>query len=210
MKPNIYYKPFKHLKKDKVMEFLINMFGDKIDIKDRYFSNYAKAIAELIIEQQISFKVAISIKKKFNDLISDKSNNEILEIDDNKLKSIGISRMKVKYIKNVYQYFLDSKIDFDSLGDNKIINELTTIKGVGSWTAEMFLIFILFRENIFSKKDIALLNSIKLNYDIKNLSNERLDELIKSWAPYNTYASLLLWKSIEEKYFIKKINFLVF
>ena len=204
MKPNIYYKPFKHLKKDKVMEFLINVFGDKIDIKDRYFSNYAKAIAELIIEQQISFKVAISIKKKFNDLISDKSNNEILEIDDNKLKSIGISRMKVKYIKNVYQYFLDSKIDFDRLGDNKIINELTTIKGVGSWTAEMFLIFILFRENIFSKKDIALLNSIKLNYDIKNLSNERLDELIKSWAPYNTYASLLLWKSIEEKIFYKE------
>jgi len=204
MKPNIYYKPFKHLKKDKVMEFLINVFGDKIDIKDRYFSNYAKAIAELIIEQQISFKVAISIKKKFNDLISDKSNNEILEIDDNKLKSIGISRMKVKYIKNVYQYFLDSKIDFDRLGDNKIINELTTIKGVGSWTAEMFLIFILFRENIFSKKDIALLNSIKLNYDIKNLSNVRLDELIKSWAPYNTYASLLLWKSIEEKIFYKE------
>ena len=204
MNSNIYYKPFKHLKKDKVMEFLINMFGDKIDIKDRYFSNYAKAIAELIIEQQISFKVAISIKKKFNDLISDKSNNEILEIDDNKLKSIGISRMKVKYIKNVYQYFLDSKIDFDSLGDNKIINELITIKGVGSWTAEMFLIFILFRENIFSKKDIALLNSIKLNYDIKNLSNERLDELIKSWAPYNTYASLLLWKSIEEKIFYRE------
>ena len=204
MNSNIYYKPFKHLKKDKVMEFLINMFGDKIDIKDRYFSNYAKAIAELIIEQQISFKVAISIKKKFNDLISDKSNNEILEIDDNKLKSIGISRMKVKYIKNVYHYFLNSKIDFDSLGDNKIINELITIKGVGSWTAEMFLIFILFRENIFSKKDIALLNSIKLNYDIKNLSNERLDELIKSWAPYNTYASLLLWKSIEEKIFYKE------
>ena len=204
MNSNIYYKPFKHLKKDKVMEFLINMFGDKIDIKDRYFSNYAKAIAELIIEQQISFKVAISIKKKFNDLISDKSNNEILEIDDNKLKSIGISRMKVKYIKNVYHYFLNSKIDFDSLGDNKIINELITIKGVGSWTAEMFLIFILFRENIFSKKDIALLNSIKLNYDIKNLSNERLDELIKSWAPYNTYASLLLWKSIEEKIFYRE------
>ena len=204
MNSNIYYKPFKHLKKDKVMEFLINMFGDKIDIKDRYFSNYAKAIAELIIEQQISFKVAISIKKKFNNLISEKSNNEILEIDDNKLKSIGISRMKVKYIKNVYQYFLDNKIDLYNLGDNKIINELTTIKGVGSWTAEMFLIFILFRENIFSKKDIALLNSIKINYDIKNLTNERLDELIKSWAPYNTYASLLLWKSIEEKIFYKE------
>lgn len=204
MNPNIYSKPFKHLKEDKIMEFLINELGNKIDIKDRYFANYAKAIAELIIEQQINFKVAISIKKKFNHLISEKSNSEILEIDDNKLKSIGISRMKVKYIKNVYHYFLENKIDFRSLDDNKIIKELTTIKGVGSWTAEMFLIFILFRENIFSKKDIALLNSIKLNYDIKNLTNEKLDKLIKSWAPYNTYASLLLWKSIEEKKFYEE------
>ena len=201
MNPNIYSKPFKHLKEDKVMKFLIDELGNKIDIKDRYFANYAKAIAELIIEQQINFKVAISIKKKFNHLISEKSNSEILEIDNNKLKSVGISRMKVKYIKNVYHYFLENKIDFRSLDDNKIIKELTTIKGVGSWTAEMFLIFILFRENIFSKKDIALLNSIKLNYDIKNLTNEKLDKLIKSWAPYNTYASLLLWKSIEEKKF---------
>ena len=204
MYSEIYYKPFNHLKKDKVMSFLIEKFGDKIDIKDRYYSNYAKAIAELIIEQQISFKVAISIKKKFNHLISGKSDNEILRIEDDKLKSIGISRMKVKYIKNVYQYFLNNKIRFDDLDDINIIKELTTIKGVGSWTAEMFLIFILFRENIFSKKDIALINSIKINYDNKNLSDMRLDKLIESWSPYNTYASLLLWKSIEEKIFFKE------
>lgn len=204
MYSEIYYKPFNHLKKDKVMSFLIEKFGDKIDIKDRYYSNYAKAIAELIIEQQISFKVAISIKKKFNHLISGKSDNEILRIEDDKLKSIGISRMKVKYIKNVYQYFLGNKIRFDDLDDINIIKELTTIKGVGSWTAEMFLIFILFRENIFSKKDIALINSIKINYDNENLSDMRLDKLIESWSPYNTYASLLLWKSIEEKIFFKE------
>ena len=204
MYSEIYYKPFNHLKKDKVMSFLIEKFGDKIDIKDRYYSNYAKAIAELIIEQQISFKVAISIKKKFNHLISGKSDNEILKIDDDKLKSIGISRMKVKYIKNVYQYFIDNKIRFDDLDDINIIKELTTIKGVGSWTAEMFLIFILFRENIFSKKDIALINSIKINYNNENLSDMRLDKLIESWSPYNTYASLLLWKSIEEKIFFKE------
>ena len=132
------------------------------------------------------------------------TNNEILEINDSKLKGIGISRMKVNYIKNVYQYFLDNNINFDSLDNDKIINELTTIKGVGSWTAEMFLIFILFRENIFSKKDIALLNSIKLNYNIETLNDKKLNNLIKSWAPYNTYASLILWKSIEEKIFFKK------
>ena len=65
----IYKKAFKHLKSDPVMSFLIQKLGNEIDINDRYNNNYAKAIADLIIEQQISFKVAISIKKKFNDLI---------------------------------------------------------------------------------------------------------------------------------------------
>ncbi len=199
-----YKKAFKYLESDPVMKYLISKLGREIDIEDSYNKNYAKAIAELIIEQQISFKVAISIKKKFNHLISGMTNNEILEINDSKLKGIGISRMKVKYIKNVYQYFLDNNINFDSLDNDKIINELTTIKGVGSWTAEMFLIFILFRENIFSKKDIALLNSIKLNYNIETLNDKILNSLIKSWTPYNTYASLILWKSIEEKIFFKK------
>ena len=204
MNTNIYSKPFNHLKKDKVMEQLINKLGYQIDIRDRYFKNYAKAISEIIIEQQISFKAAISIKKKFNALISGLSDKQIIEIDDTRLKEIGISGMKVNYIKNVYRYFQNNKIDFKKFKDNEVINMLTEIKGVGSWTAEMFLIFILFREDIFSKKDLALLNSIKKNYDIDDLSNEKLDLLIDSWRPYNTFASLLLWKSIEENIFYKK------
>ena len=204
MNTNIYTKPFNHLKKDKVMEQLINKLGDQIDIRDRYFKNHAKAIAEIIIEQQISFKAAISIKKKFNALISGLSDKEVIEIDDTRLKEIGISGMKVNYIKNVYRYFQNNKIDFKKFKDNEVINMLTEIKGVGSWTAEMFLIFILFREDIFSKKDLALLNSIKKNYNIDDLSNEKLDFLIDSWKPYNTFASLLLWKSIEENIFYEK------
>ena len=186
------------------MEQLIIKLGDQIDISDRYFKNYAKAISEIIIEQQISFKAAISIKKKFNALISGLSDKQVIEIDDTQLKEIGISGMKVNYIKNVYRYFQNNKIDFKKFKDNEVINMLTEIKGVGSWTAEMFLIFILFREDIFSKKDLALLNSIKKNYNIDDLSNEKLDLLIDSWRPYNTFASLLLWKSIEENIFYEK------
>ena len=204
MNTNIYNKPFNHLKKDKVMEQLINKLGYQIDIRDRYFKNYAKAISEIIIEQQISFKAAISIKKKFNTLISGLSDKQVIEIDDTQLKEIGISGMKVNYIKNVYRYFQNNKIDFKKFKDDEVINMLTEIKGVGSWTAEMFLIFILFREDIFSKKDLALLNSIKKNYNIDDLSNEKLDLLIDSWRPYNTFASLLLWKSIEENIFYEK------
>ena len=201
---NLYKKAFIHLESDPIMKYLISKLGKEVDITDRYNDNYSKAIADIIIEQQISFKAAITIKKKFNSLIKGLSDLEVINLKDKYFREIGISHRKIEYIKNVYKYFLNNKIDFKSLVNDEIIRELISIKGVGSWTAEMFMIFILFRENIFSKKDLALINSIKLNYNIKNLTDIKLNKLISSWSPYNTYASLLLWKSIEEKVFFKK------
>ena len=114
------------------------------------------AISDLIIEQQISFKAAITIKKKFNVLLT-KSDN-LLDIPDEKIRLIGISSRKVEYIKNVYKFFESNEFDFQKLTDEETIKILCEIKGIGSWTAEMFLIFILFRQDIFSKKDLALIN----------------------------------------------------
>jgi len=192
---------FNHLKSDKVMSFLIQKFGKEITIYDRYEDNYAKAISLLIIEQQVSFKAAITIKKRFIKLIDKKNNKDILGIEDEKLQSIGISNRKVSYIKNTYQYFEENKIEFQKLNDNEIIKELIKIKGVGLWTAEMFLIFILFKINIFSKGDLALVNSVKKNYQIENLDDLKLERITQKWEPYKSIASLLLWKSIEEKVF---------
>ena len=192
---------FNHLKSDKVMSFLIQKFGKEITLYDRYEDNYAKAIALLIIEQQVSFKAAITIKKRFIKLIDKKINKDILGIKDEKLQSIGISNRKVSYIKNTYQYFEENKIEFQKLNDNEIIKELIKIKGVGLWTAEMFLIFILFKINIFSKGDLALINSVKKNYQIENLDDLKLERITQKWEPYKSIASLLLWKSIEEKVF---------
>ena len=196
-----YSDAFKVLKNDQVMSFLIKRFKNEIDITDRYNNDYAKAISDLIIEQQISFKAAITIKKKFNLLLNNSDN--LLDISDEKIRLIGISSRKVEYIKNVYKFFESNEYDFQKLTDEETIKILCKIKGIGSWTAEMFLIFILFRQDIFSKKDLALINSIKINYGIKDLTNKKLDKLILSWKPYNTIASLLLWKSIEEKYFYR-------
>lgn len=196
-----YSDAFKVLKNDQVMSFLIKRFKNEIDITDRYNNDYAKAISDLIIEQQISFKAAITIKKKFNVLLNNSDN--LLDIPDEKIRLIGISSRKVEYIKNVYKFFESNEYDFQKLTDEETIKILCKIKGIGSWTAEMFLIFILFRQDIFSKKDLALINSIKINYGIKDLTNKKLDKLILSWKPYNTIASLLLWKSIEEKYFYR-------
>ena len=195
---------FDYLRKDEVMSFLIKKLGNQITLTDRYDKDFAKAISLLIIEQQVSFKAAITIKGRFLNLILNKTSKEIINIDDLQMQSIGISHRKVNYIKNTYSYFIKNKIDFKTLDEKGVIKELTQIKGIGKWTAEMFLIFILFKTDVFSKGDLALLNSIKINYSIKDLSNKKLDSFIKKWTPFNTIASLLLWKSIEEKIFFKK------
>ena len=195
---------FDHLKKDEVMSFLIKKLGNQITLKDRYDKDFAKAISLLIIEQQVSFKAAITIKGRFLKLILNKTSKEIIDIDDLEMQSVGISHRKVNYIKNTYSYFIKNNVDFKTLDEKRVIKELTQIKGIGTWTAEMFLIFILFKTDVFSKGDLALLNSIKTNYSIKDLSNKKLDSFIEKWTPFNTIASLLLWKSIEEKIFFKK------
>ena len=84
-------KAFNHLKNDKIMFFLISKFKKDITLTDRYESNYPKAISMLIIEQQVSFKAAITIKKRFLTLIKNKNTDQVLEIDDNEMQSIGIS-----------------------------------------------------------------------------------------------------------------------
>lgn len=197
-------KAFKHLEKDEVLSFLIKRFGDKITLKDRYESNYAKAISLLIIEQQVSFKAAIRIKERFLKLITGKSNDEVIRIKNEEMKKVGLSKRKVEYIKNTYLFFDKYKVEFEYLNENEIVKELSKIKGVGKWTAEMFLIFILFKENIFSKGDLALINSIKKNYKKEKLSDIDLEKIVEKWSPYKTTASLLLWKSIEEKIFYSK------
>ena len=195
----ILQKAFKHLSRDNVMNYLISKFSDKINWGNRFDTNNAKSIANLIIEQQISFKAAITIKKRFSELIKNKSNLEILTMSNEEIQSVGVSHRKAQYIKNIYQFFQNNNIDFNKMSNQDVISSLTQIKGIGEWTAQMFLIFNLFRPNIFSPKDLALINSIKINYKHNNLDKTDLEKLIKKWAPYNSIACLLLWESVENK-----------
>jgi len=193
---------FEHLKKDEVMKTLIKKVGNEITLYDRTEKDLAKAIAQLIIEQQVSFKAAITIKKRFKKTIENLSYKEILQIKNTDLQSIGITFRKVEYIKNVYTYFLNSTFDFYNENSKNVVKELIKIKGIGKWTAEMFLIFILYDLNVFSKGDLALINSIKINYGINEINDSMLNIMTEKWSPYKTVASLLLWKSIEEKKFV--------
>jgi len=187
---------FEYLKKDEIMSFFISKFGNEIDVNERNNSNHAIALCNLIIEQQISFKAAITIKKKFHDLISNKSNNQILELENSTIQKVGVSFKKVEYMKNVLSFFAENHLDLDGLDQNQIEKKLIKIKGIGKWTIEMFLMFVVLKPDIFSFGDLALINSIKKNYGISD-KNE-ISKLTLSWSPYRTVASLLLWFSIEK------------
>ena len=190
------------------MDFLSKKFKNEITTEDRYDANFSKAISLLIIEQQISFKAALIIKERFKSLVKNLRNEDFILLDIRSIQKIGVSKRKAEYIKNCYLFFLENNINFASLKDKEVISLLCTIKGVGEWTAQMFLIFILKRKDVFSFKDIALINSIKKNYLLSDM--KEIDLLQKSWAPYRTAASLLLWKSIEEKCFFSQKESLLF
>ena len=194
-------KAYNYLSKDPCLDHLIDKFSNRINILERFNENYPLALAYLIIEQQVSFKAAITIKKRFIQKVEKLSNDEILKLNDKDLQSIGISFRKATYIKNVFKYFKENSFDFINSSNEEVINELIKIKGIGIWSSEMFLMFVLMRINIFSKGDLALMNSVKINYKIDIKDDNKLNTLVDSWSPYKSVASLLLWKSIEEKYF---------
>ena len=193
---------FNQLSKDPIMESLINSLGHKINPTERYNRNYALAICNLIIEQQISFKAAITIKNKFKQLISGLSNSDIIKLDNNKVQSIGLSFRKVEYMKNVLIFFEKNNYEFENFTNKEVFEKLISIKGVGKWTCEMFLIFVLFRPDIFSFGDIALINSIKKNYNVN--SRLQIEEIVKNYKPFRSIASLILWASVESDTFNKK------
>ena len=195
-------RAYKHLSNDKIMHFLIDKFQDKIDWGNRYSSNFALSIANLIIEQQISFRAAITIKSKFKKLIGGLSNSEIINLDNKKVQSIGLSFRKVEYMKNVLIFFEKNNDRFESFSNDEVFDKLISIKGIGKWTCEMFLIFVLFRPDIFSFGDIALINSIKKNYNVN--SRTEIEKSVNNYKPYRSIASLILWASVESDTFFKK------
>ncbi len=191
----------KSLSKDPVMAYLAEQFGHEITLSDRYETDHAKALALLVVEQQVSFKAAQTIKARFLTLIDGLNHSQILALDHDLVQGVGLSNRKVEYIKNIYAHFNEKPRDYGSKTAEEIYRSLIDIKGVGRWTIEMFLIFVMGAPDIFSKGDLALINSIKKNYAMDPLSDQDLDRLIERWRPFNTAASLLLWCSIEQKNF---------
>ncbi|MBI2011960.1 DNA-3-methyladenine glycosylase 2 family protein [Candidatus Daviesbacteria bacterium] len=175
--------------------------------KKQYFlikphKKYLESLCREIINQQLSDKVGEVIFARFKKLFSKgKVNTEsILKISTQKLRGVGMSNAKVKYIKDLAFKVDKKQINFNSLkklSDEEVISELTQVKGIGPWSAEMFLMFTLGREDIFSYGDLGLRNAIKKIYKLENPSKEEIEKIVSKWSPYKSYACRILWRSLE-------------
>lgn len=163
-----------------------------------------------IISQQVSVAAANSIREKFLNCFYGKfPEPKILhDADENILRTAGLSRQKISYFKNVAKHFLDENLDqqkFLKMSDQEIIDDLTKIKGVGTWTVEMLLIFNLQRPDVFSVKDLGLVTPMNKLYKInpkkykpKNLQKKLL-KIAENWSPYRSLACRYLWNYKDSK-----------
>tara|TARA_Y100000022_G_scaffold57794_1_gene49434 strand:+ start:179 stop:802 length:624 start_codon:yes stop_codon:yes gene_type:complete len=198
-KPIFWNKAKKELKKkDKKLGKIIDSYP-----KDFLFSKSDPflTLARSIVGQQISVKAAQSVWDKLVLKIG-KINPEIIyRSHTNTLKSSGLSRQKVIYLKKLSFAFLNKDIKINlwsKMGDDEIIEDLTQIKGIGRWTAEMFLIFNLCRADIFPLDDIGVIKGVCKVYNLRYpLERKKLIQIGNKWKPYRSVATWYLWRSLD-------------
>lgn len=191
----------RHLQKcDPVLGALIQRVGTYgIQFLEPTFETLVKSI----VYQQLSGKVARVILGR---LVAATPANRltpesILKLRPAKMRSLGLSRQKIAYIRDLARQTRDGKIVFETLPempDEEVIAHLTAVKGIGVWTAHMFLIFALRRDNVLPTGDLGIRSAIKKVYNLPELPHPRdVEELAKGWHPYCTVASWYLWRSLD-------------
>ena len=200
-KPPKYWKEAKKIlsKKDKVLKQIIktNKKGYLTTRKDPFFS-----ICRTIVGQQISTKAADSIWFKFETRCKKKIKpGVVINLSPADLKRTGLSRQKISYLKNIAKSFKNNSFDVSKLkymNDETAINYITQLKGLGTWSAEMFLMFNLNRPDIFPTKDIGLLRAISKNYNTSYPpSTKFLNKLSNLHSGYRTVFTWYMWRSID-------------
>jgi len=166
--------------------------------------DYFVDMVESIISQQLSIKASDTIFARFKFLFPEGKivPELLLKIPDKKIRTCGISYSKISYIKGIAEALVKKQIDFKKLvelPDEEVIKELVKLKGVGRWTAEMFLMFTLLRDDIFSAGDLGLRNAILKHYKLKRVDEKKVLKISSKWSPHRTIASRILWKSLDTK-----------
>lgn len=162
--------------------------------------DYFIDLVQTIINQQLSDKAAATIYERFEKLMPKVTPENVLKVKDKKIREAGISYSKIKYIKGVSNEIVSGKLDlkkFDKQSDAVVMEELVKLKGIGPWSAEMFLMFSLGREDIFSTGDQGLKNAIKKLYGFKkDPTVQEMLSISARWSPYRTYGCRALWCSL--------------
>jgi DNA-3-methyladenine glycosylase II len=168
--------------------------------------NYYLSLLESIIGQQLSIKAADSIYRRFIQLVGDPPLPEkIILFDDEFLRTAGLSYSKIKYVKDLSLKILNNEVklkQISAFSDEDIIKELTKVKGIGLWTAQMFLIFTLARLDVLPYLDLGIRKSILNVYSLKKLPDQRgVEKIAKkyNWKPYSSIASWYLWRSLDNQ-----------
>lgn len=182
---------------DPVLGALIRTHGP---IRHTPRGDYFEALCESIISQQLSVKASDTIFRRFHEATG-LDPTQVLALSETAQKAIGLSGQKARYLRDLAEHFVRDAGVFDHLdrlSDDEVILELTQVKGIGVWTAQMFLMFTLARPDVFAPDDLGLLNAITRVYGLPaRPTKQEASALAASWAPYRSTACFHLWRSLD-------------
>ncbi len=208
----IYTKAIRHLKKaDPVLRRVIEKVGP-CRLPEEYETNQFGALVDAIMYQQLAYKAAQTISNRFRALYGHRDGagrgrlprpEEILRTPARKLRAAGLSRQKIGYMRDLAEKAANGILrlgKFSRMNDAEVIENTTQVKGIGRWTAEMFLIFSLRRMDVLPLGDLGVQYGFKLAYQMRTLPSEtRMERIAEAWRPYRTIGTWYLWKTRREE-----------
>lgn len=203
MPPNPHSKAIRHLRAvDPVLANVIDTVG-KCLLVPRTEGTHFDYVVRSIVYQQLSGKAAATIHGRFMDLLDKKCPGpaQVLKIAESDLRKAGLSGQKAKYIRSVAEQTESGQLAIEKLhelSDEEIVSSLTQIKGVGVWTAQMFLIFRLGRPDVLPVGDLGIQKGVQRAYGLRKLPKpERVQKIGKKWTPYRTVGSWYMWRLLD-------------
>jgi DNA-3-methyladenine glycosylase II len=186
------------MKKDRVMKRLIPQFGEA-SLQSR--GDAFVTLARSIVGQQVSVKAAQTVWDRFAELPRKITPANVLKLKVDDMRAAGLSARKVEYIVDLALHFDNGALNvkkWSEMTDDAIIDELLAIRGIGRWTAEMFLMFHLMRPNVLPLDDVGLINGISRNYfSGEAVSRSEAREVAAPWTPYCSVATWYIWRSLD-------------
>jgi DNA-3-methyladenine glycosylase II len=190
---------------DPVMARLIDEHGALVrrELKEEPTGDAYGALLRSIVGQQLSTRAAATIYGRMLELFGGHAPTprQLLEVDPERIRSAGLSRPKIVYLRDLAGHVEEGRLDLEhlpELPDEEVSAQLTDIKGLGQWTADMFLMFHLRRPDVLPVGDQGIRRAVKVEYRLRKLPDaKRLEKIARPWRPYRTLACLYLWSSLD-------------